>query len=156
MHIVTSLSRIQRGARLPSSALCHSRNSTHSGHGLGEVSGSKVHACDAHRHFLPFFQRVLERLVLLLEDLDGLLESLERRSMMMHQESAEPDTGWSVRSVCVTLSQSALSCSELKREKQNKNPIKLKKNPQINNQNGLCTQTHTHTPRLELQYPLLA
>lgn len=33
--------------------------------------------CDTDRHFLYVFQRVLEGLVFLLEDLDGLLESLQ-------------------------------------------------------------------------------
>lgn len=80
MHIVTSLSRIQRGARLPSSALCKNGNCAHSGHCLREVFRGAVYARDTYRHFLPFFQRVLERLVFLLEDLDGLLESLEIKS----------------------------------------------------------------------------
>lgn len=80
MHMVTSLSRIQRGARLPSSALWKTRNGPHSGHGLGEVFRSHVYVREAHRHFLPFSQRVLERIVLLLEDLDGLLESLGMKS----------------------------------------------------------------------------
>lgn len=44
MHMVTSLSRIQRGARLPSSALCKSRNN---GGWLGEIFRWKVCACAA-------------------------------------------------------------------------------------------------------------
>lgn len=81
MHIVTSLSRIQRGARLPSSALCKKdhRNITDAVVELG-LSDVKNLRRDAYRHFLPVSQRVLERLVLLLEDLDGLLESLETKS----------------------------------------------------------------------------
>lgn len=90
MHMVTSLSRIQRGARLPSSALWKSRNSAPSGplprprEGLQNVKFTRARA--AYRHFLPFSQRVLEGLVFLLEDLDGLLESLEIKSKHRHHE----------------------------------------------------------------------
>lgn len=120
MHMVTSLSRIQRGARLPSSALWKSGNGAHSGHGLVEKPlGVALMLRDAHRHFLPFSQRVLERVVLLLEDLDGLLESLENE-IKARSESAAPAMGSGVEEErACTFSQSALSCSELKREKKN-------------------------------------
>lgn len=80
IHIVTSLSRIHRGARFPSSAFCGQINVRSQCEAIERpywLQGERLWR-DTCRHFPDFFQCILEWLIFLLEDLDGLLESLNQ------------------------------------------------------------------------------
>lgn len=103
MHIVTSLSRIQRGARLPSSALCKNRNSAHSGRCLEKSLDIKV----ARAQRLPTLPPLLSARSWTTRSSVGRSRwspgkpGNKIKTLVMHHAEAAPDTGSSMRSVCV-------------------------------------------------------
>lgn len=95
--MVTSLSRIQRGARFPRSVIWQANIHAHQISGIKNSNRIERRVnwanfgriSDAHRHFLCFFSSHFKRLVLLVKNLDGFLECLKKNhtTLLSHNRS---------------------------------------------------------------------